>query len=181
MAFSYSLYLQSLMEKHHIQHLPAFYQGYVAKAAELPLLAVLEASLIDLQEIDRSRWTTKEAYSYFPGKWTLNELLQHVIDTERVMSYRALAFARGEQQALPGYDENLWAANCEADGRNIEDLLDELMALRESTIRLFKGFSEETLLRSGIANDNRIDVLALGFIIAGHEKHHFRVAEEYYL
>jgi hypothetical protein len=181
MVFSYSQYLQILMEKHHIQHQPAFYEGYIAKAGALPLLPALEASLKDLQDIDRLRWMAKHGHSYFPGKWTLNELLQHVIDTERVMSYRALAFARGEQQALPGYDENSWAANCEADGRSIEDLLDELMTLRESTIRLFRSFSAEVLLRSGIANDNRIDVLALGFIIVGHERHHFQVAEEYYL
>lgn len=169
------------MNKSQIQHLPAFYKGYIQQAADLSLVSALEESLKALQEMDIERWSAKDGYSYFPGKWTLNELLQHVIDTERVMSYRALAFARGEQQALPGYDENLWAANCEADRHSIQDLLEELMALRKSTIRLFRSFSESALQRSGIANDSRIDVLALGFIIVGHEKHHLKVAEEYYL
>jgi len=169
------------MEKHHIQHLPAFYRGYIDQAGDLPLLPALELSLKALETRDWSAWQARDGYSYFPGKWTLNELLQHVIDTERVMSYRALAFARGEQQALPGYDENGWAAHCEADRRSIGDLLEELVLVRKCTVKLFGSCSGSALQRSGIANDSQIDVLALGFIIIGHERHHFRVVEQYYL
>jgi hypothetical protein len=169
------------MNKHQIQYLPDFYKGYVSQAPNLSLLPALEASLQFWQQTDVLRWTAQDGYSYFPGKWTLNELLQHIIDTERVMAYRALAFARGEQQALPGYDENSWAAHSDAHTRSIGSLLEELIRLRQSTIDLFRSLSPAALLRSGIANDHQVDVLALGFIILGHEAHHVQVAERYYL
>lgn len=163
-----------------ICHLPDFYKGYVAKAGELPLTEALKASLQKWEQADLEFWNTLHCKTYFPGKWTANEVLQHIIDTERIMSYRALCIARGEEQPLPGYNENVYAAASLADRRSMESLISELTLLRKLTITLFESFDEAMLLQSGVANDNEIDVLALGFIIVGHERHHMDVLESYY-
>ena len=169
------------MRKENIQHLPSFYVNYVNNADDLLLIDALEASLQRLRDIDLDVWEQLDQQTYFPGKWTLNELIQHLIDCERVFSYRAMAFARAETLALPGFDEDAYAAQSFANERSIEDLLLELKLLRQLTILQFKAFSPEILLRSGNANNNVIDVLALGFVIVGHEMHHMKVVESHYL
>lgn len=118
---------------------------------------------------------------YAPGKWTLKELLQHMIDTERIFNYRALAFARKEKNSLPGFDENEYAANSHANNRNWKDLCEELIAVRNSTEILFNSFTDEAMHSTGLANNKPVTVLALGFIIAGHIIHHKKIMEERYL
>jgi len=120
-------------------------------------------------------------HAYAEGKWTLQELLQHMIDTERVFSYRAMAFARGEQQNLPGFDENAYADSAQVAGRYLAEMKEELLSLRRAVYFMFKGFTSEDLLRSGTANNYRITVNALGYITIGHVRHHFRVIREKYL
>ena len=169
------------MTKEQIGPIPSFFQGYINKAGEIDLLVALNSSLEILEKMDVDSWERLHQQSYFPGKWTLNEVMQHIIDTERIMSYRALCFARGEGKSLPGFDENAYAALSDANDRSIASLYKEWLALRKSSIYLFESFSKEAMMRSGTANDNVLSVGALGFIILGHERHHLDVIQQLYL
>ena len=115
------------------------------------------------------------------GEWTIKEILVHVIDTERIFAYRALRFARNDPTELSGFDQDTYAAASNANARDIEDILNELTAVRMATIALFKSFSEETFLTSGIANGHRLSVRSALYQIAGHELHHLASIKENYL
>lgn len=158
-----------------------FYETYVRLVEEDDLVKALQSSLEEIAENLALITADKADHAYAEGKWTLKELLQHMIDTERVFSYRAMAFARGEQQDLPGFDENAYANTARVSARNLAEMKEELLSLRRAVYFMFKGFSEEDLLRSGIANSNRVTVNALGYITIGHVKHHFGVIRERYL
>ncbi|MFY9241773.1 MAG: DinB family protein [Polaribacter sp.] len=123
----------------------------------------------------------KQNYAYAAGKWTLKQVIQHIIDTERVFSYRALCFARNDKTSLPGFDQDFFVANDNSQERNFEDLLEEMAILRKSTILLYKSFSEEALLRIGNASNNNMSVRALGYLFSGHQIHHLNVIKERYL
>ena len=120
-------------------------------------------------------------YAYAPGKWTLKEVLGHIIDTERVFVYRALSMARGDQQSLPGMDQDLYMAHVNFAGRSIESLIEEYDSVRQGTIHFFNHLSEDELARTGTANNGLFTVSALMYIISGHELHHIDVIRERYL
>lgn len=117
---------------------------------------------------------------YAEGKWTVKDILQHVIDNERIMSYRALRFSRNDKTQLPGYEEEILAANTVAAHRTVDDLMDEFRELRRSTITLFKNMDKAMLTRVGNANQTEINALALGFVILGHPVHHMNVLRDRY-
>jgi uncharacterized damage-inducible protein DinB len=119
-------------------------------------------------------------FAYAPDKWTIKQMLQHVIDTERIFAYRALAIARKEPAALLGFDENEYAKNATASHRNWEEMIAEWRTLRQSTNILFGSFTEEDLKQKGTASNQPISVNALGFIIFGHALHHLHVLKERY-
>ncbi len=123
----------------------------------------------------------KELYIYAEGKWTVKEILQHIIDTERIFNYRALRFARNDQTNLQGFDHDLYNKNVAANERDLGNILEEFKIVRAATILLFKSFSEEALLKKGIASDSLISVRALGYLISGHQEHHLRIFKERYL
>jgi uncharacterized damage-inducible protein DinB len=123
----------------------------------------------------------KHNFSYAEGKWTMKELIQHIIDTERIFSYRALCFARNDSTSLPGFDQDVFADNDNANDRNYYDLLDEMAVLRKSSVQLYKSFSDEALLRIGVASDNKMSVRALGYLFSGHQIHHLNIVKERYL
>lgn len=123
----------------------------------------------------------KHNFSYAEGKWTLKELIQHIIDTERVFCYRALCFARNDNTSLPGFDQDVFVEHGNANELDYFDLLDEMVVLRKSTIQLFKSFSKEALLRTGISSGNKISVRALGYLFSGHQLHHINIIKERYL
>ncbi len=158
-----------------------YYKNYVALVPQEELSAALEESASVPSEFWNSIPEEKGDYRYEEGKWSIKELLQHIIDTERIFSYRALAFARGEQTALPGYDENEYADRCLADARTLSDMVNELLAVRKSTIMLFKSFDDGVLDNIGKASGSNLSVRAAGFIIVGHEIHHMNVVKERYL
>ena len=122
----------------------------------------------------------KTTYAYAPGKWTVKQMLQHVIDTERIFAYRALAVARGEATPIPGFDENEYADNAPAAHRKWEDMLEEWRLVRQTTNLLFASFTTDQLKNLGTASNNPISVNALGFIIFGHALHHLRILKERY-
>lgn len=123
----------------------------------------------------------KAASAYADGKWTIKELLVHLIDTERIFCTRALCFARNDKTNLPGYDHDNYVTHSAANERSLCDIAKEYDLVRASTIALFKSFTKEMLNREGTANNNPLTVLAIGYIIAGHEIHHINVLKEKYL
>lgn len=123
----------------------------------------------------------KEDYRYAEGKWTIKELLQHIIDAERVFNYRALRFSRNDQTALQGFDQDDFNNNANANDRPFQDMLYEFYTLRVSTIAMYQSFTEEMLARIGTASDNLMSVRALGYLTAGHLQHHMNVFKERYL
>jgi len=123
----------------------------------------------------------KYDYRYAEGKWTIKDIIQHLIDSERIFSYRALRFARNDTTAVPGFEENLYAETAYGNERKLQELLTELALVRQSSIMLFRSFSTEALMRRGIASGNALSVRALGFLIIGHQNHHLKVFKERYL
>jgi uncharacterized damage-inducible protein DinB len=123
----------------------------------------------------------KLAFRYVEGKWTIKEILVHVIDDERIYAYRALRFARNDQTALPGFEQDAYALHSGANARGAGDILEELATVRRATVALFDGFDDEALTRTGVADGNRVSVRALAYHIAGHELRHVRIIKERYL
>lgn len=123
----------------------------------------------------------KFEYRYTEGKWSIKEIIQHLIDAERVFAYRALRISRNDKTPLSGFDENDYVVNTNANDRHLQSLLTEMAIVRQSTLSLFKSFSEEQLIRIGIASNSEISVRAIGFLIIGHQKHHQNIFKERYL
>lgn len=161
------------------EHAPWF-AGYVARIPDGDLVSLLreghEASLALLRELPEGR----EQYAYAPGKWTIAELVGHLIDVERVMSYRALWFARGDAVPLPAFDENVWAPEGRFGERSLRNLLAEWTAVRASTVALFDNLPAGAWERIGTAGGQPLSVRAIACIIAGHERHHREILEARY-
>lgn len=169
------------MKKSQIAKMPEFFDRYIHLVEDIELIDALEKydameKLIDAETLHRLG-----DKRYAPGKWTVKDIVQHVTDNERIQSYRALRFARNDKTPLPGYEENLFAGNARAGERSLDDLLEEFRAVRRSGILLFKGFSDEMLNREGTCYNISISVLALGFVLAGHQIHHINIIKERYL
>lgn len=120
-------------------------------------------------------------FSYAQGKWTIAEVLIHLMDTERIFQYRALRFARNDKTELQGFDQDSYVPESQAPNRNRNDILEEFIAIRKSSIALFASLNDEMLLRSGLASGAKMSVRALGFVICGHQIHHFNILQERYL
>ena len=158
-----------------------YYETYVGKAGDLSLLEGLSDSFNTTLEFFNNLPEGKMEYAYAEGKWTVKEVMQHIIDTERVFTYRALRFSRNDKTELPGYDQDAYTPSSEANRRTKASLIEEYSQVRESTISLFKSFTNEMLLLSGKASGGNMSVRAIGFIVIGHEKHHCQVINERYL
>ncbi len=159
----------------------SYYQSYIDKCGHEELNEGLRYNLNNTNEFLNSIPAGKLDYSYSEGKWTIKEIIQHLIDTERIFTYRALRFSRNDFTKLPGYDENEYALNSNANKREFQDLLDEFNFVRNASLLLFKSFSNEMLMKSGKANNNEISVRAIAFILVGHCTHHYQVIRERYL
>ena len=160
-----------------------YFEQYMQLSAlkDKTIIESLESAQDEFESVLRNLPDKKHSYSYASGKWTLKELIQHIIDTERVFCYRALSFARNDQTPLPGFDQDIFVDNDTANERDYYDLLDEMKVLRKSSIQLFKSFSKEALLRIGVASNNKISVRALGYLFSGHQIHHINIVKERYL
>ena len=124
---------------------------------------------------------SKGDYRYGPGKWSIRELMGHIIDAERIFAYRALRFARNDKTPLSGFDENVYVPESNVATRTLAELMNELRRIRETSIDLYKSFAPEMLDRIGSANNTEISVLALGYVIPGHETHHRTILKTRYL
>ena len=159
----------------------SFYSPYINALGNVVLLEELEICLHDFIKFVQNIPMDKFDYRYAEGKWTIKDIIQHLIDAERIFAYRALRVSRNDKTPLPGFEENDYVDNANANDRSIQDLLTEFSAVRQSTLLLFKSFSEEQLKRLGIASNAAVSVRAIGFIIIGHQKHHQKVFQERYL
>lgn len=158
-----------------------FYHTYVSKVPDGDLIAQLKRQTAETLALYKSVPEDQWNHGYAPGKWSIKELLVHLMDSERVFAYRALRIARGDQTPLPGFEQDDYIPTSEANLRTVEDLVEEYQNLRASTISLIKSFSSRMLARTGTASGSTVSVRALCAILAGHELHHRGIIEERYL
>lgn len=159
----------------------AYYDTYVRRVPDGDILTVLAEGVAKTLALLDGIPPELEEYRYAPGKWSVREVIGHVIDAERVFAHRALHFARRDPQPLPSMDEGDYARASNAGRRSLRDLADELEAVRKSSIRLFRSFDEATLDYRGTASGYEFSVRSIPYIIAGHEIHHRSVLGERYL
>lgn len=157
-----------------------FYAGYISGLPAGDILEILELQKDQLRQLAAAVKADRETFRYAPGKWSVREMVGHLIDAERVFSYRALCFSRGDETPLPGFDENFYVARANFDARTLQSLLEELILLRSANVLLFRSLAAEDLARVGVANGFPVSVRALAFILAGHLHHHFNVLRERY-
>jgi uncharacterized damage-inducible protein DinB len=170
-----------MIAKPKIDEYAPFYAGYVAQTGEDDVIQTLA-------ELKDSTWqflsnlpVQKGDYAYAPGKWTVKQLLSHMIDAERVFAYRVLCFSRGDENALPGFDENDYVDRANVSTRTLDELAQEFKALREANLYLYRSITTEQSLFIGTASGKTVSVRALLYIAAGHEIHHVNVIRERYL
>lgn len=164
-----------------LSRVPSFYHNYISQVPENDLSDAFQSETPALISFIETIPSAKYDYRYAEGKWTVKEVLQHIVDAERVFSYRALRFARKDPTPLPGFDENLFAENANADKRDWKQIVDEFKFVRKSSEYLFNSFDKEQLDAAGTANNNSIYVLGIGFIVIGHSLHHMKILKERYL
>jgi len=167
------------MTRSQLTPMPVYFDRYINLTDDVPVLTSLETSLKELETAPIDNWTALGDRVYAPGKWTVKDLLQHIIDTERVFCYRALSFARGDRE-VRSFDEDLYAAAARADKRSLEDLMDEAVLVRKASLALFRSFTDDVLAKTGKGFKGDYSVHAIGFILAGHQRWHFKVIEDRY-
>jgi uncharacterized damage-inducible protein DinB len=158
-----------------------YYQTYVKLVPEGDIFQILNEQMKETVTMLSALSEPQSEFRYAPGKWSIKEVIGHITDTERIMSYRLLSIARGETASLPGYDENQYVEEANFDSQSLKDLLDHFACVRQSTIHLIKSLSGVALSRKGTANNNEVTARALITIIAGHELHHRNIIKERYL
>lgn len=169
------------MARPDLSLVPAFYHNYINQVLGDDLMKAFKKESPELFHFIESIPVEKYDYRYADGKWTLRELVQHLIDAERIFAYRALRFARKDITPLPGFDENIYAKTAKADKRGWEDLTDEFKVVRKSSEYLFGSFDEDQLNSTGTSNNNSITVIGLGYIVIGHPIHHMNIIKQRYL
>ena len=169
------------MTKSDISVMPRYFDRYINLADDIELDTVLRdtADFERLLPIEIAEALGNRVYA--PGKWMVKDIVQHLIDTERIMSYRAMRFARNDKTALPGFDENLFADTAHANRRPLADLYAEYAFVRQANVALFQSFDDAMLQHTGVCYNTTISVLALGFLLVGHSIHHANIIRERYL
>lgn len=158
-----------------------FYHTYIKALGNVPLLEELERGKSDLLNLIQNASEDQLGYAYAKGKWTLAEVLMHIIDAERVFQYRALRFSRNDRTPLSGFDQNDFIQGLGMPNKPKDEIIREYVAVRNATICLFNSFDTEVLKRVGVASDSEMSVRAMGFIICGHQAHHLGIVRERYL
>ncbi len=158
-----------------------YFSFYIEQVDNQNVIETLTVNKDVVVNLYKSLSEEKKNFRYDVGKWSPHEILGHLTDTERVFGFRALCIARGEKQSLPGFDENEYAEGAKFSEVSFESLLEQYRLVRESSLALFKSFSEEVCSQIGSANGNAVSSRALVWMIAGHEIHHLKVLKEKYL
>ena len=179
----YSYHLENVftMYKSEIVSMPEYFDRYISLTPDTSILDALHLSLDALENAPINTWFALGDKTYAPEKWTVKDILQHCIDAERIFEYRILSIARGEQQRLLSFDEEAFGVLAQAHLRHVDSLFEEWILVRKSLIKMFETFTDEMLLRQGTAyNGIQYGPLALGYVVAGHQKWHFNILEERY-
>jgi hypothetical protein len=158
----------------------AYYGTYVSLVPEGDAAAALEAQPAQLRQLAGARDSNSETYRYAPGKWSIREVIGHVIDAERVFGYRAFSIGRGEQQPLARFDQDAYLAAAGFDQRPLSDLVNEFGVVREANLLAFRHFTDADWDRTGTVSGNPMSVRAIAFIMTGHVRHHVRIIQEQY-
>lgn len=159
----------------------SYYQPYIDALGEVELMDMMQNQLGNFPQFMEHIPAGQLHMAYAPGKWTIAEVLLHVIDAERVFQYRALRIARGDTTPLPGFEQDAYVAASNAGSRSMESLIEEYKTVRQASLSLFNSFAKEHLQKKGTASNVPISVAALGFIICGHQKHHRNIIRKRYL
>ncbi len=170
---------ENIIQKPNKEDVSSYYWTYITKVDENDLFVALENDLGYCISI-LQKFADKADFRYAPGKWSVKEVLAHIIDSERIFVYRALRYSRLDSTPLSGYDENFYAPNANADNRELSDMILEFYGVRKSTIDFFKSLDLPMFDRIGTANNTQLSVRAIGFIVAGHANHHINVIKERY-
>ena len=158
-----------------------YYGTYISKVPDGDIVRTMQAQISDTAAFLRNLPESRHGHRYAPGKWSIREVVGHLCDAERVFSYRALRFARGDATPLPGFDENEFMKQARLDERTLASLLAEYEAVRAASVALFEGLFPEEWSRHGTASGKEMSVRALAWVITGHELHHLGVLKERYL
>ena len=168
------------MNRPQADEYPVFYKGYIDTVKD-DVLSELENQIVSFKALLKEIPEEKAGFAYAEGKWTIIELIGHILDTERIMAYRALRIARNDSTPLAGFEENDYVANAHFADRSLNSMAEEFEYLRKANLFLIRSLNETELGRVGISNEKPISVKALVFIIAGHLNHHIRILKERYL
>lgn len=158
-----------------------YYQTYLKKVPDGDIIQILAQQMEETQGLIKSLPPGKADFSYAPGKWSVKEVIGHMVDTERVFAYRALCFSRNERTPLPSFEQNDYVENANFVQRTLADIAEEFRLLRMSNIIMFRSFDEDIKMRRGIASGVEFTVRAIMYIIAGHELHHRGILQKRYL
>jgi len=158
-----------------------YYQGYLDQLPDTDVLDLLATQVSDTVKALQGLTPTQAGYRYAPGKWSTREVVGHMIDVERVLTYRALRASRGDATEIPGFEHDDYVAGGNYDERSLDDLLEEFQHVRAATLDLFQGMPDAALERRVKANGVAVSVRALACIVTGHERHHLRLFREKYL
>lgn len=169
------------MPRPDLSAVPQWYHGYINLVEGKNFVAAMKQQTSVFTGFLKKIPEAKRNYRYAKGKWTIKELLQHIIDAERIFAYRALCFARKDKTSLPSFDENEYADNSKAAKRDWNELVTEFKVVRQSSEILFGSFDKDQVNSVGIANNNPVSVNAIGFIMVGHINHHVNILKERYL
>ncbi len=159
---------------------PPFFAGYIDRVPEADVVGALGAQIEVLKQLAAVISPEKETYAYAPGKWTIRQVVGHLGDVERVFSFRALCFARSDQTPLPGFDENAYVEHSRFNDIRLGELIEELVLLRSSNLKMLTSLSEAQWSATGVANGKSISVRALAYVMVGHVRHHVAMLRDRY-
>lgn len=168
------------MKRSELNGLPEYFDRYILKCDDVTINEMFNISIAEIDNAPLDKWRALGDRTYAEGKWTVKEVLQHLIDTERVFAYRALAIARGETAKLPSFDEDSYAKHSEANRRSLEDIIAELRHSHQSMQMMYNSFTPEMLERKGMGWKGEYSVAHIAFTMGGHQRWHLDVLKERY-
>ena len=168
------------MKKSDINQPPCYFDKYINLIDDIEISVAFKRSIVELESLDLAKFKQIGDAVYAEGKWTVKDILQHLIDSERVLGYRSLCIGRNDPTELPSFDEEVFAANVSTKNRTLEEIIAELKIVRASTELLFESFDDTAMLRFLTIYGNQMSALAYGFAILSHQKYHLKIIEERY-